>query len=126
MNARISDQQPEKNPERHPLIGPPFACFQAHYSDIDWAYKSVPQAPLNNREVHLAQGKALSGGTAVNYGTWTRGSSADYDEWAKLVGDETWSYNGSLPYFKKVEHHLDPNCDPEQHGFDGSTHTSTI
>jgi len=35
----------------------------------------------------------------------------DYDEWARLVNDKRWSWSGSLPYFRKTEHHHDPNAD---------------
>ena len=31
-----------------------------------------------------------------------RGSRADYDSWADQVGDQRWSYDGHLPYFKKM------------------------
>ena len=61
----------------------------------------------------------LSGGTAVNYSQWTRGHRADYDEWAKLVGDQRWNYENMLPYFKKTETHYDRNLNPNQHGFSG-------
>jgi choline dehydrogenase-like flavoprotein len=74
----------------------------------------------------LPAGKALSGGTATNYGTWTRGSAVDYDNWAKVVGDGRWSYEGQLPYFKKTEPHHNPSADPAQHGFDGPIHTTNV
>lgn len=51
-------------------------------------------------------------------GGWTRGSAADYEEWARLVGDERYSYKGQLPYFKKVETWFDDR-NPEHHGHDG-------
>jgi choline dehydrogenase-like flavoprotein len=110
----------------HPLTTAPLACFGAHNSDIDWAFKSVPQAHLDDRQIYSGAGKALSGSTATNYGTWTRGNKADYDAWGDAVGDSRWSYEGFLPYFKKTEHHHDPHADPMQHGFEGPIHTSTI
>lgn len=100
--------------------------FQAHCSGIDWAYSTVPQANLNDRQCYSPAGKALSGGTATNYGTWTRGSSVDYDTWGKVVGDSRWSYGGQLPYFKKTETHYDPTADPSQHGFNSPIHTINI
>lgn len=114
------------DPTGHPLTSAPLAAFGAHKSDIDWAYTSVRQSGLDNRPTYGPAGKALSGGTATNYGTWTRGSSVDYDLWAKLVGDPRWSYKGLLPYFRKTETHYDPNGDPTQHGFSGPIHTKTI
>jgi choline dehydrogenase-like flavoprotein len=114
------------DPNGHPLTSAPLASFAAHETDIDWAYKTVPQTSLNNRPVYSPAGKALSGGSATNYGTWTRGAAVDYDHWSKVVGDSRWSYAGMLPYFRKTEHHHDPQGDPNQHGFEGPIYTASI
>jgi hypothetical protein len=53
----------------HPLTITPMSSFEAHYSDIDWAYSTVPQVHLTNRICYSPARKALSGGTATNYGT---------------------------------------------------------
>ncbi len=87
----------------HPLTQVPLACFAAHGSDIDWNYHTVPQPHLNNRNLYNAAGKALGGGTATNYASWTRGARFDYDRWGDVVGDRRWSYDGLLPYFEKIE-----------------------
>ncbi|KAI4168090.1 MAG: hypothetical protein LQ343_006661 [Gyalolechia ehrenbergii] len=56
---------------------------------------------------------------------WTRGGADDYNLWAKLVGDDRWSYNGLLPSFRKSEtHHVILHGKPGQHGFDGPIHTT--
>lgn len=52
----------------HPLIPYPLSAFQLHYTEVDWNYTTVPQRYLNNRRCYLAAGKALSGGSAINYG----------------------------------------------------------
>jgi choline dehydrogenase-like flavoprotein len=114
------------DPTGHPLTSAPLASFAAHETDIDWAYKTIPQASLNHRQIYSPAGKALSGGSATNYGTWTRGAAVDYNHWGKVVGDPRWSYNGMLPYFRKTEHHYDPQGDPTQHGFEGPIHTASI
>lgn len=59
-------------------------------------------------------------------GGWIRGDAQDYNNWARQVSDQRWSYEGLLPYFKRTEHHYDPNGDPEQHGFKGPIHTSSV
>lgn len=67
----------------------------------------------------------LSGSSWVNYAMWTRGGADDYNLWAKLVGDDRWSYNGLLPSFRKSEtHHVILHGKPGQHGFDGPIHTT--
>ncbi|GKU05644.1 unnamed protein product [Fusarium langsethiae] len=84
-------------------------------------YESEPVSGLGGRRVTLNAGKGLGGGSAINSGGWTRGSSVDYDEWASLVGDDRYSYKGQLPWFKKSERWFDDN-DPTQHGQDGPMH----
>ncbi|KAJ5935934.1 glucose dehydrogenase [Penicillium verhagenii] len=110
----------------HPLTSSPLACFGAHLSPLDWAYTTVPQTHLNGRQCYAAAGKALGGGTATNYGTWTRGNAADYDLWAELVNDEAWSYKSLLPYFKRTETHWDANADASVHGRSGPVHNATV
>ncbi|KAJ6088342.1 glucose dehydrogenase [Penicillium sp. IBT 16267x] len=110
----------------HPLTSFPLACFGAHRSPLDWAYTTVPQTHLNGRQCYAAAGKALGGGTATNYGTWTRGNAADYDLWAELVKDDAWSYKALLPYFKRTETHWDPNADTSIHGRSGPIHNATV
>jgi choline dehydrogenase-like flavoprotein len=93
---------------------------------LEWNYQSAPQNHLNGRTIYLCGGRLLSGSSAVNYGGWTRGSAADYNSWAELVGDERWSYKGMLPYFRRTEHFHNPQGDPIQHGFDGPIYHAPI
>jgi choline dehydrogenase-like flavoprotein len=62
----------------------------------------------------------------ITPGGWTRGDRTDYDLWARDVGDQRWSYEGLLPYFKRTEKHFDPSADPSQHGHDGPMHTASV
>ncbi|KAF2249242.1 GMC oxidoreductase [Trematosphaeria pertusa] len=112
----------------HPLTTTPLACFSCHYSELDWAYSTVAQPHLGNRACYAAAGKALSGGSATNYGTWTRGNAADYDLWATVVGDSRWNYEGWLPYFRKTEtyHGQLGSADMSKHGHDGPVHNYSI
>ena len=59
-------------------------------------------------------------------GGWIRGEKLDYDQWAAEVGDSRWNYENLLPYFRRSEHHFDPDADPTQHGFQGPMHTSSV
>ncbi|KAL4881926.1 GMC oxidoreductase-domain-containing protein [Aspergillus karnatakaensis] len=116
------------NVAHHPLTSSPLACFGAHFSPLDWAYTTVPQAHLDNRECYNAAAKALGGGSAVNYGTWTRGNAADYDRWAETVGDDAWSYKGLLPYFRRMETYVAEGIeiDTEVHGIEGLIHNVSV
>ncbi|KAI1105747.1 GMC oxidoreductase [Jackrogersella minutella] len=88
---------------------------------FDWAYKSAPQRGYDGRQVDIPSGRALGGGSAINGCGWFRGTKADFDSWADIVGDQRWSYEGQLPYFKKTEKWYN-NENTEAHGQDGALH----
>lgn len=112
--------------EGHPVPSAPSNLFVSSTAEIDWGFATVPQKHLNNRSYPIRAGKILSGGTALNAAAWIRGSKVDYDHWAKVVGDERWSYEGMLPYFRRSERHWDPRVDAKQHGFEGPVYTSSV
>lgn len=45
----------------------------------------------------------LGGTSSLNVMAYMRGNPNDFDNWAKLTGDLSWSYENVLPYFKKSE-----------------------
>ncbi|KAL2840553.1 hypothetical protein BJY01DRAFT_17221 [Aspergillus pseudoustus] len=128
-DARILLIEAGPNVASHPLTSSPLACFGAHNSPLDWAYTTVPQVHLDNRECYNAAAKALGGASAINYGTWTRGDAADYERWARTVGDQGWSYAGLLPYFRKAETWVNAAAGSEEgevHGVDGPIHNVSV
>lgn len=50
--------------------------------------------------------------------TYTRGSNAEYDRWARITGDSSWSWEKLSPYYLKVRNtnyvlgasRLTPHC----------------
>lgn len=115
----------EAGPNQHdnPKVQAPLGCFGLHYTDLEWNSETTPQEHLDNRRIYTTAGKMLGGSSACNYGVWTRGDAADYNQWARMVGDMRWSYEGMLPYFKKSENYHDLDLNPEQHGHSGPIHT---
>ncbi|KAF1978388.1 putative glucose dehydrogenase [Bimuria novae-zelandiae CBS 107.79] len=109
-----------------PHVSNPAEAALLHFSDLDYKFFTVPQKHLGGGQKYNCAIKGLSGGTIINTGGWVRGDKADYDEWAKEVKDDKWSYDGLLPYFKRSEKHFDPNGDPAQHGFDGPVVTASV
>ena len=75
----------------------------------DWCYKTEPEAGLNGRSIIYARGKGLGGSTLINAMIYIRGQKRDYDEWAELTGDQSWSWENVLPEFKQVEDHWKTN-----------------
>ncbi len=75
-----------------------------HRSKMDWAFWTEPQVNVNNRKLFVPRGKVLGGCSTTNAMAYVRGNAANYDAWA-AAGNEGWSYNEVLPYFKKSEQH---------------------
>jgi choline dehydrogenase len=71
----------------------------------DWLYRTEPDPGLNGRSLIYPRGKVLGGSSSINGMIYVRGQARDYDEWARLSGDESWSWNNVLPLFKQSEDH---------------------
>lgn len=84
------------------------------YFAHDWGYEAT--ANVAGRVVPLPAGQVVGGSSAVNTAIALRGAPEDYDEWASLGNDE-WSWEKVLPYFRRLEHDLD--FDNEFHGQNG-------
>ncbi|KAJ5713039.1 glucose-methanol-choline oxidoreductase [Penicillium malachiteum] len=68
-----------------------------------WELETVPQKQLNGRKLMFLRGRQLGGSSAVNYMALARGPAADYDDWARMVGDEGWSWKNILPLMRELE-----------------------
>ncbi len=68
-----------------------------------WNYRSEPEPSVNGRRIPVPRGKILGGSGAINGMLYARGHPRDYDQWRQL-GNEGWSYEDVLPYYKRVEH----------------------
>jgi choline dehydrogenase len=88
----------------------------------DWLYDTLPEAGLNGRTLRYPRGKILGGSSSINGMIYMRGQSRDYEEWARVTGDDTWTWANVLPAFKQHEdHYLGIDGRDPQHGdFHGS------
>ena len=89
----------------------------------NYAYETVRQSGLNGRRGYQPRGKCLGGSSAINAMIYIRGHKSDYDHWAAL-GNDGWSYQDLLPYFKKSENNA--AIADEFHGNDGPLHVSNL
>lgn len=71
----------------------------------DWLYHTEPEAGLNGRALRYPRGKTLGGSSSINGMIYMRGQARDYDQWAHLLGDPSWRWEHSLPYFALHEDH---------------------
>ena len=64
----------------------------------------------------VPRGKVTGGSSAINSSAFYRGVPEDFDAWASL-GNDRWSYEKVLPYFRKLETDVDRHGD--YHGSEG-------
>lgn len=74
----------------------------------------------------------MGGSSAINFGVYTVGARDDYEEWARVVGDDAFRWEQIQPRFKALETFhgdLPAGVDPkyaapraEDHGSSGSLH----
>jgi choline dehydrogenase len=71
----------------------------------DWLYRTEAEAGLNGRSLGYPRGRVLGGCSSINGMIYMRGQREDYDEWARLTGDDGWRWDNVLPLFKRSEDH---------------------
>jgi choline dehydrogenase len=81
----------------------PAACYKNWRTRLDWNYTTEEQPALGGRTLFWPRGKVLGGSSSINAMIYIRGAKADYDEWAELTGDPSWSYDQVLPLFRRME-----------------------
>lgn len=76
---------------------------------VDWGLVSTPQVGAFNRRIYYAQGKTLSGSSALNAMAYHRATIGAYDRWASIVDDQSYAFKNLLPYFRRSCHFTAPN-----------------
>ncbi|KAK7747091.1 hypothetical protein SLS62_009247 [Diatrype stigma] len=71
--------------------------------DMNWGYKTAPQAHCAGREIDYARGRGVGGSSTINFGVYSIGARDDYDEWARVVGDDAFRWERMQPRFKALE-----------------------
>jgi choline dehydrogenase len=91
------------SPDNKQEIHIPAAFAKLFKTPLDWNYETEPEPGLNNRRLYWPRGKMLGGSSSLNVMIYMRGAKSDYDHWQTL-GNEGWSFDKVVPYFKKAEH----------------------
>lgn len=89
-------------PDAKSEIRIPLGIPELLHTPLDWDYRTVPDTKLNNRSIYWPRGRTLGGCSSINAMIYMRGHSLDYDHWEAL-GNPDWSYEATLPYFKRSE-----------------------
>ncbi|MCX4547149.1 GMC family oxidoreductase N-terminal domain-containing protein [Streptomyces sp. NBC_01565] len=70
--------------------------------ELDWGYRTVPQAALDGRRLAWPRGRVVGGSGAINAMVHIRGAAADFDAWQRWGGD-TWNARHLMPYLERLE-----------------------
>ena len=99
------------DPPPRTLGGHPVSLASSPHS---WQFvaKATDMAP----PMAVPRGKITGGSSAINSSAFYRGVPEDFDEWAAL-GNDQWSFERVLPYFRKIETDVDHHDD--FHGAEG-------
>ena len=91
--------------DNSPWIKLPLGFGKTYYNpQYNYMYYSEPETALANRKIYAPRGKVQGGSGSINAMIYVRGQAADFNDWA-AAGNEGWSYEDVLPYFKKIEQH---------------------
>jgi choline dehydrogenase len=71
-------------------------------SQIDWGYRSTPQAQLGGRTTYEPRGRTPGGSSSLYIMMHIRGHASDFDNWA-YSGAAGWSHADLLPCFQRLE-----------------------
>lgn len=84
----------------------PAAFLMQINSPTDYSYDVEPEKfachGSENKLCKWAKGKALGGSSTINAMLYVMGNDEDYNQWSRM-GNEGWSYDEVLPYFKKSQ-----------------------
>jgi choline dehydrogenase-like flavoprotein len=103
----------------NPMIAAPAQWPLLQGSEIDWAYRTVPQRHTANRMHDWPRGKVIGGSTCLNAMAHVRGHPSDFDRWVD-AGCKGWGYRDLLPYFIRSETY--EGGASSYHGDDGPVH----
>ncbi len=98
-------------PSLRTLAGHPLSLLTSQHN---WQFvaRATAQAP----PMLVPRGKVTGGSSAINSSAFYRGVPEDFETWASF-GNDQWSFEQVLPYFRKIETDVDYQND--DHGTDG-------
>jgi choline dehydrogenase-like flavoprotein len=70
---------------------------------MNWSYSTTAQDHCNNREIDFSRGRGIGGSSAINFSVYSVGARDDYDEWARIVGDDAFRWEDIQARLKKLE-----------------------
>ncbi|MGI8702201.1 MAG: GMC family oxidoreductase [Nocardioidaceae bacterium] len=103
-NVTVALVEAGGQPDR-PEIAAPSDYYKLWGSEIDWNYRSLPEAGTAGRRHQLPRGRVLGGTSALNGMVYLRGDRADFDGWAR-EGCIGWDWESVLASYDELESQL--------------------
>ena len=94
-----------------------FAQLVPEANEQNYGFETEAEPNLKDRKLYWPRGRGWGGSSSINAMVYIRGNAWDYDHWGQL-GNQGWSYESVLPYFKRAENFSGAG-DDEYHGTDG-------
>lgn len=82
-----------------PLVNTPLFAPLLTETEYLWQFRSQPDPNLGGLTPFTRQGRALGGGSAVNYMAYCRSAASVYDEWAEISGNDGLRFDNLLADF---------------------------
>ena len=93
----------EAGPASHPWSRVPIGFAKLiNNPAANWLYSAEPEPATAGRAIPVPRGKMLGGSSSINGLAFVRGQARDFDTWAQM-GNQGWSYEDVLPFFKRME-----------------------
>ncbi|MEV0074539.1 GMC family oxidoreductase N-terminal domain-containing protein [Amycolatopsis sp. NPDC050768] len=89
------------SPDSKAEISDPPAWPSLRGTEVDYGYRTVPQAGTGGAAHDWPRGHTLGGSHSINAMVHLRGHRDDFDEWARM-GCTGWDYDSVLPYFRRM------------------------
>lgn len=94
-----------------------FAQLVPEANEHNYGFETEAEPNLTGRQMYWPRGRGWGGSSSINAMVYIRGNAWDYDHWGQL-GNQGWSYESVLPYFKRAES-FSGGGDSDYHGSDG-------
>ncbi|KAJ7067209.1 hypothetical protein C8F01DRAFT_980240 [Mycena amicta] len=95
-----------------PLSRIPSGFGQLFWTPDAYAFRTEPQVHAKGQQRFFPRAKLLGGCSSINAQMAQYGAPGDFDEWAALMGDDSWSWKSMQKLFQKFEKYLPDKAYP--------------
>ncbi|KAF7312587.1 hypothetical protein MIND_00272800 [Mycena indigotica] len=89
-----------------PLSRVPSGFGQLFWTKHVFGFRTEPQVHAKGQQRFFPRAKMLGGCSSINAQMAQYGAPGDFDEWASLMGDDSWSWSNIQKSFQKLERYV--------------------